>query len=173
MSLQYPKCDFQPVDSPLVNCDLSCSLQGGTLGRRLVFTLPGWAGTPACWSPPPWSACWSSSMVFSLWTPAKSGVLFTLHSSHFKNSVSSTCSIFFFAFYLTILILHFSKEICEANTTMCPMCEDTCEPWTLSDSCVYAKVSVALRLASSNRVFCHGCGLQTMPWVEFIFNMHF
>lgn len=34
-----------------------------------------------------------------------------------------------------------SKEICEANTTiMCPMCEDTCKPWTLSDSCVYAKV---------------------------------
>lgn len=34
-----------------------------------------------------------------------------------------------------------SKEICEANNTiMCPMCEDTCEPWTLSDSCVYAKV---------------------------------
>ncbi|XP_034540971.1 anoctamin-3 isoform X2 [Notolabrus celidotus] len=35
-----------------------------------------------------------------------------------------------------------SKEICEANTTiMCPMCEDTCEPWRLSDSCVYAKVT--------------------------------
>uniref|UniRef100_A0A3P9IU75 Anoctamin n=1 Tax=Oryzias latipes TaxID=8090 RepID=A0A3P9IU75_ORYLA len=35
-----------------------------------------------------------------------------------------------------------SKEICEANTTiMCPMCEETCEPWTLSDSCVYAKVT--------------------------------
>ncbi|KAJ4937647.1 hypothetical protein JOQ06_002279, partial [Pogonophryne albipinna] len=35
-----------------------------------------------------------------------------------------------------------SKEICEANNTiMCPMCEDTCEPWTLSDSCVYAKVT--------------------------------
>ncbi|XP_069019424.1 anoctamin-3 isoform X2 [Embiotoca jacksoni] len=35
-----------------------------------------------------------------------------------------------------------SKEICEANTTiMCPMCEQTCEPWTLSDSCVYAKVT--------------------------------
>lgn len=29
---------------------------------------------------------------------------------------------------------------------MCPMCEDTCEPWTLSDSCVYAKVSVPVRL---------------------------
>lgn len=38
-----------------------------------------------------------------------------------------------------------SKEICEANTTiMCPMCEENCEPWTLSDSCVYAKVSAAL-----------------------------
>uniref|UniRef100_A0A1A8RUI5 Anoctamin n=1 Tax=Nothobranchius rachovii TaxID=451742 RepID=A0A1A8RUI5_9TELE len=35
-----------------------------------------------------------------------------------------------------------SKEICEANSTiMCPMCEETCEPWTLSDSCVYAKVT--------------------------------
>ncbi|CAG5957893.1 anoctamin-3 isoform 5-T5 [Menidia menidia] len=35
-----------------------------------------------------------------------------------------------------------SKEICEANVTiMCPMCEETCEPWTLSDSCVYAKVT--------------------------------
>uniref|UniRef100_A0A8C4H8T6 Anoctamin n=1 Tax=Dicentrarchus labrax TaxID=13489 RepID=A0A8C4H8T6_DICLA len=35
-----------------------------------------------------------------------------------------------------------SKEICEATTTiMCPMCEDTCKPWRLSDSCVYAKVT--------------------------------
>uniref|UniRef100_A0AAQ5X037 Anoctamin n=1 Tax=Amphiprion ocellaris TaxID=80972 RepID=A0AAQ5X037_AMPOC len=35
-----------------------------------------------------------------------------------------------------------SKEICEDNTTvMCPMCEETCEPWRLSDSCVYAKVT--------------------------------
>ncbi|KAM4734714.1 anoctamin-3 isoform 2-T2 [Anableps anableps] len=35
-----------------------------------------------------------------------------------------------------------SKEICEANTTiMCPMCEETCKPWTLSDSCVFAKVT--------------------------------
>lgn len=39
-----------------------------------------------------------------------------------------------------------SKEICEANTTiMCPMCEDTCKPWTLSDSCVYAKVGAFLK----------------------------
>ncbi|XP_019712529.1 anoctamin-3 isoform X3 [Hippocampus comes] len=35
-----------------------------------------------------------------------------------------------------------SKEICEATTiTMCPMCEETCKPWRLSDSCVYAKVT--------------------------------
>lgn len=49
-------------------------------------------------------------------------------------------------FYLKHVLIYFlfSKEICEANTTiMCPMCEDTCEPWTLSDSCVYAKVSEA------------------------------
>uniref|UniRef100_A0A3P8V4Y3 Anoctamin n=1 Tax=Cynoglossus semilaevis TaxID=244447 RepID=A0A3P8V4Y3_CYNSE len=37
------------------------------------------------------------------------------------------------------------SKICEAHTTtMCPMCEETCEPWTLSDSCVYAKVSSVL-----------------------------
>lgn len=41
---------------------------------------------------------------------------------------------------------HASKEICEANTTiMCAMCEDSCGPWTLSDSCVYAKVSARLK----------------------------
>ncbi|XP_077372212.1 anoctamin-3 isoform X2 [Festucalex cinctus] len=35
-----------------------------------------------------------------------------------------------------------SKEICEATTiTMCPMCEETCKPWNLSDSCVFAKVT--------------------------------
>ncbi|XP_048113030.1 anoctamin-3 [Alosa alosa] len=35
-----------------------------------------------------------------------------------------------------------SKEICEANTTiMCPMCEENCSSWKLSDSCVYAKVT--------------------------------
>lgn len=52
---------------------LSFSLPGATLGRKLVFTLHGWAGTPACWSLPPWSVFLSSSMVSSRWTPAKSG----------------------------------------------------------------------------------------------------
>ncbi|CAB1322581.1 unnamed protein product, partial [Coregonus sp. 'balchen'] len=42
---------------------------------------------------------------------------------------------------LTMDTSQVSKEICEANTTiMCPMCEQNCNPWKLSDSCVYAKV---------------------------------
>ncbi len=42
---------------------------------------------------------------------------------------------------ISFFLLYFSKEICEANTTiMCPMCEGNCSSWTLSDSCVYAKV---------------------------------
>ncbi|KAK6309381.1 hypothetical protein J4Q44_G00208440 [Coregonus suidteri] len=43
---------------------------------------------------------------------------------------------------LTMDTSQVSKEICEANTTiMCPMCEENCNPWKLSDSCVYAKVT--------------------------------
>ncbi|XP_054900189.1 anoctamin-3 isoform X2 [Poeciliopsis prolifica] len=35
-----------------------------------------------------------------------------------------------------------SKEICEDNETiMCPMCEENCKPWKLSDSCVFARVT--------------------------------
>lgn len=50
-----------------------------------------------------------------------------------------------FPFLHNLFLCLFSKEICEAHTTtMCPMCEETCEPWTLSDSCVYAKVSSVL-----------------------------
>lgn len=90
--------------------------------------------------------------------------------SHLKKQV---VWLFFFAFsfYKTcsFLLLPVSKEICEANTTiMCPMCEDTCEPWTLSDSCVYAKVSVALRLAYKRQSFLSlvcGCALPIMPWI--------
>lgn len=32
------------------------------------------------------------------------------------------------------------------------MCEDTCEPWTLSDSCVYAKVGALVGLNMSFRI---------------------
>ncbi|NXS61499.1 ANO9 protein, partial [Brachypteracias leptosomus] len=35
-----------------------------------------------------------------------------------------------------------SKEICEANTTiMCPLCDQKCPFWLLSDTCTYAKVT--------------------------------
>ncbi|NXG50356.1 ANO9 protein, partial [Psilopogon haemacephalus] len=35
-----------------------------------------------------------------------------------------------------------SKEICEANTTiMCPLCDQNCPFWYLSDTCTYAKVT--------------------------------
>ncbi|KYO41593.1 anoctamin-9 isoform X1 [Alligator mississippiensis] len=35
-----------------------------------------------------------------------------------------------------------SKEICEANTTiMCPLCDQKCPFWHLSDTCTYAKVT--------------------------------
>ncbi|XP_009999775.1 PREDICTED: anoctamin-9 [Chaetura pelagica] len=35
-----------------------------------------------------------------------------------------------------------SKEICEANSTiMCPLCDQKCPFWLLSDTCLYAKVT--------------------------------
>ena len=38
-----------------------------------------------------------------------------------------------------------SKEICEANTTiMCPLCDQQCPFWLLSDTCTYAKVGSPL-----------------------------
>lgn len=66
-----------------------------------------------------------------------------------------------------------SKEICEANTTiMCPMCEDTCEPWKLSDSCVYAKVSAVLVFASpSVSVLQTFLGLKIVAIKILYFNM--
>ncbi|KAJ8333887.1 hypothetical protein SKAU_G00412060 [Synaphobranchus kaupii] len=34
------------------------------------------------------------------------------------------------------------KEVCEANTIMCPMCDKICKVWQLSDTCLYAKVNL-------------------------------
>ncbi|NWV53739.1 ANO9 protein, partial [Daphoenositta chrysoptera] len=35
-----------------------------------------------------------------------------------------------------------SKEICDANTTfMCPLCDQNCSFWVLSDTCTYAKIT--------------------------------
>uniref|UniRef100_A0A672H6T7 Anoctamin n=1 Tax=Salarias fasciatus TaxID=181472 RepID=A0A672H6T7_SALFA len=35
-----------------------------------------------------------------------------------------------------------SKEVCEADTVMCPLCDKGCKAWRLSDTCTYAKVSL-------------------------------
>lgn len=32
------------------------------------------------------------------------------------------------------------KEVCETDTVMCPRCDEKCQVWQLSDTCVYAKV---------------------------------
>lgn len=32
------------------------------------------------------------------------------------------------------------KEVCEADTVMCPLCDNRCKVWQLSDTCTYAKV---------------------------------
>lgn len=45
---------------------------------------------------------------------------------------------------------------------MCPMCED-CDPWKLSDSCVYAKVSAALAVHS-----CISVCSQPFPAMNFL-----
>uniref|UniRef100_A0A3Q3IXK5 Anoctamin n=1 Tax=Monopterus albus TaxID=43700 RepID=A0A3Q3IXK5_MONAL len=34
------------------------------------------------------------------------------------------------------------KEVCEADTVMCPLCDKRCKVWKLSDTCTYAKVSL-------------------------------
>ncbi|XP_072529774.1 anoctamin-9 [Salminus brasiliensis] len=34
------------------------------------------------------------------------------------------------------------KEVCESDTIMCPLCDNRCKVWQLSDTCIYAKVSI-------------------------------
>ncbi|XP_051808042.1 LOW QUALITY PROTEIN: anoctamin-9 [Acanthochromis polyacanthus] len=34
------------------------------------------------------------------------------------------------------------REVCEADTVMCPLCDKGCKVWRLSDTCSYAKVSL-------------------------------
>ncbi|XP_035498275.1 anoctamin-9 [Scophthalmus maximus] len=34
------------------------------------------------------------------------------------------------------------KEVCEADTIMCPLCDKRCKVWQLSETCTYAKVSL-------------------------------
>ncbi|XP_056596435.1 anoctamin-9 [Triplophysa dalaica] len=42
------------------------------------------------------------------------------------------------AFYNTSPLI---QEVCHSNTIMCPLCDNTCNVWRLSDTCMYAKVS--------------------------------
>ncbi|KAL7867998.1 hypothetical protein SRHO_G00093820 [Serrasalmus rhombeus] len=34
------------------------------------------------------------------------------------------------------------QEVCQSDTIMCPLCDDKCKVWKLSDTCTYAKVSI-------------------------------
>ncbi|KAI7790577.1 putative anoctamin-9-like [Triplophysa rosa] len=43
------------------------------------------------------------------------------------------------AFYKTSPLI---QEVCHSNTIMCPLCDNTCNVWKLSDTCMYAKVSL-------------------------------
>uniref|UniRef100_A0A672LUT0 Anoctamin n=1 Tax=Sinocyclocheilus grahami TaxID=75366 RepID=A0A672LUT0_SINGR len=43
------------------------------------------------------------------------------------------------AFYNTSPLI---KQVCQSNVIMCPLCDKTCRVWELSDTCMYAKVSL-------------------------------
>ncbi|XP_066524756.1 anoctamin-9 [Hoplias malabaricus] len=43
------------------------------------------------------------------------------------------------AFFKTNPLIH---EVCESDTLMCPLCDEKCKVWQLSDTCLYAKVSI-------------------------------
>ncbi|KAM6936852.1 anoctamin-9 [Xenentodon cancila] len=34
------------------------------------------------------------------------------------------------------------KEVCESNIVMCPLCDNACKVWELSETCTYAKISL-------------------------------
>ncbi|ROL45092.1 Anoctamin-9 [Anabarilius grahami] len=43
------------------------------------------------------------------------------------------------AFYSTSPLI---QEVCQSNIIMCPLCDNRCKVWELSDTCMYAKVSL-------------------------------
>uniref|UniRef100_A0A8C1DEY5 Anoctamin n=1 Tax=Cyprinus carpio carpio TaxID=630221 RepID=A0A8C1DEY5_CYPCA len=43
------------------------------------------------------------------------------------------------AFYNTSPLI---KEVCQSNVIMCPLCDKTCKVWELSETCMYAKVTL-------------------------------
>ncbi|XP_010220249.1 PREDICTED: anoctamin-9 [Tinamus guttatus] len=57
--------------------------------------------------------------------------------------IASVVGTLIFVFGITALSSsQVSKEICKANTTiMCPLCDQKCPFWLLSDTCTYAKIA--------------------------------
>lgn len=46
------------------------------------------------------------------------------------------------SFMLTLELCFYRKEVCESDTVMCPLCDNRCKVWMLSETCTYAKVHV-------------------------------
>lgn len=93
--------------------------------------------------------------LYGLFTMDSSQVRSVQTLSHESQIISVKTSDFRNVAYIFLTLCLYSKEICEANTTiMCPMCEETCEPWTLSDSCVYAKVTIFSYLLMQREAGC-------------------
>uniref|UniRef100_A0A3Q3KUL5 Anoctamin n=1 Tax=Mastacembelus armatus TaxID=205130 RepID=A0A3Q3KUL5_9TELE len=67
---------------------------------------------------------WLGCYTFLLIPPALVGMILFLYGLAFFNS--------------SPLI----KEVCEADTVMCPLCDIKCKVWKLSDTCTYAKVNL-------------------------------
>uniref|UniRef100_A0A8C6YLM3 Anoctamin n=1 Tax=Nothoprocta perdicaria TaxID=30464 RepID=A0A8C6YLM3_NOTPE len=57
--------------------------------------------------------------------------------------IASVFGMLIFVIGITVLSSsQLSKEICKANTTiMCPLCDQKCPFWLLSDTCTYAKIT--------------------------------
>ncbi|NWI18429.1 ANO9 protein, partial [Crypturellus soui] len=57
--------------------------------------------------------------------------------------IASVVGMLIFVIGITVLSSsQVSKEICKANTTiMCPLCDQKCPFWLLSDTCTYAKIT--------------------------------
>lgn len=59
------------------------------------------------------------------------------------------------------------KEVCEADTVMCPLCDKRCRVWQLSETCTYAKVHQSCYCCSSLLVLTDG---DVCPQVSLLFD---
>ncbi|XP_043980341.1 anoctamin-9 isoform X1 [Gambusia affinis] len=67
---------------------------------------------------------WLGWYTFLLILPAVIGILVFLYGLSYFNSSPLV------------------QEVCESNTVMCPLCDNGCKVWKLSDTCSYAKLSL-------------------------------